>query len=249
MLVSLRVWSAPKHGNTSLENEDAFSPPRAEQDLESFHCALADGATETSFSRKWAQFLVHQYCRGEFDDGGLWRALPSSRLQWFRKVSSKPLPWYAEEKLRMGAYASLIGLRVYAPCQNRDGGAWQALAVGDSCLFQVRNGYLTVKWPLASSTLFGYHPILLSTKPAPKEESSEQTTTGDWAPGDVFYLMTDAIAQWYLSEVEKGDAPDAIVPNSELDSASEAFANWVSSLRDSGQMRNDDTTLMRLFLR
>ena len=53
---------------------------------------------------------------------------------WGRAVAGKPLPWYAEEKARAGAYAALVGLEL-----RRDCGTWSALGCGDSCFFQLRS--------------------------------------------------------------------------------------------------------------
>lgn len=51
-----------------------------------------------------------------------------------------------------------------------------------------------------------------------------------------------------LERVEKGAPPHKVIPNFELDGSSQAFSDWISNLRDSGEMRNDDVTLMRVVL-
>lgn len=249
MRVLNHIRFLPKRGSTPEEYEDAFYPKYGgEHETKSFKFAVADGATETSFSGLWARMLVSAYCQGRFAPKKLWRNIERHRQQWLKTVKSKQLTWYAEEKLQLGAYSSLLGLTVCAPVENSDVARWKALAIGDSCLFQIRDGSLVQKWPLERSDQFGYHPILLSTKGAPDEESSEKRKQGEWSTGDVFYLMTDAIAQWYLKMVEQGTSPSEAIPNFGLEDSSQEFSDWIENLRDSGQMRNDDVTLMSVFL-
>lgn len=246
MHVLSQVWSLPKAGNREEEYEDASWPEnRLERDVPFCQFAVADGATETSFSGVWARILVKAYCQGKFNHKRMWQNMDTQRREWERKVHSKQLPWYAEEKLQMGAYSSLIGLTVYAPNENDAAARWEALAIGDSCLFQTRDENLILKWPLQSSDQFGYHPILLSTKFG-HDESSVYRSDGKWLAGDSFFLMTDAIAQWYLSQIEKGRSPAEIIPNFPTDDSCAAFADWVTRLRQSAGMRNDDVTLMRV---
>lgn len=240
MRVLTQVRWSQKYGNAREEYEDAFCLKQSDQEASVFRLAVADGATEASFSREWAQALVHAYCAGQFTNDTLWQL----QQKWQTEVSAKPLPWYAEEKLQMGAYSSLIGLTLHAPLEGKSG-QWEALAIGDSCLFQIRNEQLDVKWPLANSAEFNNSPILLSTKPESNAGLSEQTLSGEWGQEDLFYLMTDAMAQYYLQAIEQGGSPSTLIPNF---GASQDFLTWVNELRNSGQMRNDDVTLMRISL-
>ena len=76
------------------------------------------------------------------------------------------------------------------------------------------------------------------------EELSHLTRArGAWERMDVFYLMTDAIASWFLRSVEDGARPSAL-----LDPVDEGedFERWIESLRESGAMRNDDVTVLRV---
>ncbi len=241
MHVSTQVRRLTKSGNARDEYEDAFCRSR-HREADAFRLAVADGATEASFSRQWARLLVCAYCEGQFANEALWISLPDIQQKWLEEVNAKPLPWYAEEKLQMGAYSSLMGLTLHAPIED-EVGKWEALAIGDSCLFQIQNKELIVKWPLDSSAQFNNSPILLSTK----SENNDglvvpQPTSGKWSPGDLFYLMTDAMAQYYMQAVEQGGSPESAMP----DLSSAEFSEWVADLRSSGQMRNDDVTFLRV---
>ena len=59
----VQVFSVPKFGNTEDEYEDAVAFSLPDQRF-----AIADGATESSFSDRWAQSLVK-----ESGERGYWR--------------------------------------------------------------------------------------------------------------------------------------------------------------------------------
>src|SRR5579864_6082712 len=100
MRVSAQPFWAPKAGNQKSEYEDAFCPERSlvSEKETRFRFAVADGATETSFSGIWAKQLVRSFCKGELQDGDLGQRLRKLRQRWRKIVSRKPMPWYAEEK-------------------------------------------------------------------------------------------------------------------------------------------------------
>jgi hypothetical protein len=66
---------------------------------------------------------------------------------------------------------------------------------------------------------------------------------GDWQTEDVLYLMTDALAQWFLKAAEDRRRPWEALRDIQ---ARDHFASWVEQLRAAGEMRNDDVTLIRI---
>jgi hypothetical protein len=254
MLVSTHVHTLHKAGNEATEYEDAYdygwSPDSGAQ---VFRCAVADGATEASFSALWATKLVRAYCRGELGAAPqLAESLQGLQQEWVAQtaVASPAQQWYVEEKLKHGAFSALVGLTLEGARASADGradaGRWQALAVGDSCLFQVRGTRLVVRFPLARAAEFTNRPFLLSSNPAGNDALSDNTDTfiGDWQAGDRFYLMTDALAHWFLQKFESGERPWQTL--AALDEARDegAFAEFISAERASHALRNDDVTLL-----
>jgi hypothetical protein len=156
-----------------------------------------------------------------------------------------PLPWYAEEKLRSGAFSSLLGLtiRCNSSAENIVAVTWEAMAIGDSCLFQVSNDNLVAAFPLDHSDDFNSRPILLSTNPADNEYLSEHIifSEGTVEAGDTLYLMTDALACWFLKDSEQGGKPWEIKRSSQED-----FERWIAKLRKDKLIRNDDVTMLRV---
>lgn len=247
MRIHIEAGSLQKKGNAPSENEDAYAPEdRGTLEELTLHTAVADGATESLFSGLWARLLVGAHARGEIADAqGLLSALPGLQRQWHEHVKSKPLPWYAEEKLREGAFATLLGLRLQLPTEGNTG-MWEALAVGDSCLFQIRRGGLVRAFPLEQSAAFGSTPFLLSTHAHQnaRVEPQVRAASGDLRDGDTLLLMTDALACWFLAEHERGYAPWTALPESL--SAGDTFPALIERLRAEKSIRNDDVTLLRL---
>lgn len=247
MNVFAHPFLLPKGGNSDEEYEDACWPRTTTEWTDPrLRFAVADGATEASFSKLWAELLVQRYCEGLLKtDSSQNFALSLQPLQqvWNKQVSAKPLPWYAEEKANSGAFSSLVGLTIY---QSKTGIGWHSIAIGDSCLFHVRNGRPIAFFPMEFSKQFNNRPVLISSNSASNEELTICRKRGTCLPDDAFYLMTDAIAYWTLSEHELlEERPWDILRDLGTD-ASPQFDEWVSTLREKRAMRNDDVTLLRI---
>ncbi len=250
MLVFSQGFFAPKRGNAESEYEDAYFPERAcqRQDLSEFRCAVADGASESAFSREWARLLVRRYHHQRV-------SLKLLQRSWLRRVTRQPVPWYLEEKIRRGAYATLVGLSIRDPDPSQPcGGSWQSTAVGDSCLFHVRDEELLTVAPITRSDDFNNHPHLVSTDSSASfglDQSRIKVARGEWLPSDVFYLLTDALAEWTLSEHEAGRPPwptfRRLGKGDDAGATGQrSFATLVANLRQNSGLHNDDVTLLRV---
>ncbi|GIW91336.1 MAG: hypothetical protein KatS3mg109_1768 [Pirellulaceae bacterium] len=250
MQVFAQPFWAPKGGSTDSEYEDAFYPrKKTERKGSHFRFAVADGATETSYSGIWAKQIVRYFCKHGNDapfDGNDFRQL---QQRWSIIVHRRPLPWYAEEKARVGAFAAILGLVLYdEACVDSSGGRWQAIALGDSCLVQIRGGGVLARFPLADSAAFNNRPHLLSSNPDHNDRIVDhlRRMEGAWQPGDAFYLMTDALACWFMRELEGGGTPWHILRDFDTSGKPMPFREWLESLRAQGKIRNDDVTLLRV---
>ena len=226
-----------KAGNAPAEYEDAFAANASRTRF-----AVADGASEASFAAAWARLLVGGFVEGEKPWRDLAWAAPA-RQRWSAEVDGLEVPWYAEAKREMGAFATFLGAAFRRP--GADGrGAWRAAAVGDSCLFHLRRGRLRRAFPLTRSDEFDNAPRLLCSRRAPAGNDVPVRAGGHWRRGDRFLLATDALAQWFLREVERGGDPVADVSGilAEADPQA-AFPAWVETRR-AGGLRNDDVTLL-----
>jgi hypothetical protein len=242
MKVSYRVFWLPKAGLSAEEYEDAFAPETApEAELSEFRCAVSDGATETSFSGLWAKILCKAYNDKNFD-------IEKLQAEWLKAVSGQNLPWYAEQKLESGAYAAIVGLCLR---KEKNGLSWSARALGDSCLFHLRDGKILKVLPIEKWEAFDYTPALISTKQSANlglllQQDHEVGTCND---GDLFYLMTDAISKWFLRR--NAEDEDAVNVLESIQNADDfcRLVNDERQVRDNEgrhKMPNDDVTWTRV---
>ena len=266
MWICTHAFHLPKRGSQESEYEDAFFPDGVfQRDLSEFRCAVADGASESAFSGKWARLLVRWYCRRRV-------TLESLQRLWLRFATRFPAPWYLEEKVRRGAHAAFVGLSIRDGQPSEPfGGSWEVEAVGDSCFFHVRGNELLTVVPISKSDEFDNSPHLVSTDTSTSDTSTSATSisdastpfglvesrllvfSGEWRPRDSFYLLTDAFAQWTLAEHEAGRSPWEMFRGlrhaddpGDGDAGHRCFQTVVAELRERGGLHNDDTTLLRV---
>jgi len=243
-----KAFWLPKRGNSDAEYEDAFWPIKSVDSKQSiFRFAVADGATETSFAAHWAQLLVRGYCKAKLSKEPMLRALAPLRARWLAGIRDVSLPWYAEQKASEGAYSSILGLTLLDGLSSGHNGRWNALSVGDSCMFQIRDEKLISSFPKSFSTDFNSRPALLSSVAHLDQDiPATELAHGDCQDGDTFYLMTDAIACWFLTDFEKSGQPWQIIRDLDTGGERATFAEWIEKLRDTHEIRNDDVTMIRI---
>jgi hypothetical protein len=258
MRLHVDTFAVPKAGNSDDEYEDASYPlwHNRERSLGRgvVRVAVADGATEGSFSRQWAEILVRSFCRSRtlrFDE-----TFARAQREWDlwlegycrdRERNGKPMLWYEEAKLEQGAFATLLGLQFRSKGLKDPDGHWTAVVLGDSCLFQIRGDQLAAAFPLERSDQFSTSPSLVPSRPADTSVVIRRAAVmrGKWRAEDAFYLATDALAAWFLGVCEEGGSPWHELRDLGTDHSA-PFAAWVQQLRRERRMRNDDVTLLRI---
>lgn len=248
MALSIRVQWLPKAGNRDDEYEDAFWPDHAVTTTQPMvRCAIADGATESAFAGLWARQLVAAYAASATAEATDWLAtLEQVQARWQAQVTARPLPWYAEAKVRSGAFAALLGVTI-AHNAGASGRSWRASAVGDCALFHVRNDRLLTGFPATTAAFFTSRPLLIPSAPNQLTTLVDhvQQAEGDLQPGDALYLTTDALGHWFLQQAEQGATPWRAIETA-LAGRRRGFRRWIAGLRSQGQLRNDDVTLLRI---
>jgi hypothetical protein len=232
-----RSFKLPKRGNSAEEYEDAFAG-----DPQTGRFAVADGASESSFAGNWARILSDGFVHAA-PSAALAAWLKPLRQRWTDEVGTLPLPWYAEEKRDLGAFATFVGLSV-EQAADEPGGAWKAQCIGDSCLFHVRDNVLLRAFPMTRFDEFGTSPALLGSRGS-GSATALQLADGTWEPGDYIFLMTDALAQWFLGRHERDLRPwQSLGRRIAQPDANDALTEYVQKLRDLNEIRNDDVTLL-----
>ncbi|PSQ80130.1 MAG: hypothetical protein BRD46_04950 [Bacteroidetes bacterium QS_8_68_15] len=247
-----RVFWMPKGGSSAEEYEDAFAVSEERAAGAPFRAAVADGATEAAFARRWARLLADGFAEHGPAAVRSHDEWPALQEKWRASVAAQAeaLPWYGAEKAAAGAFAALLGLELFPetgppdlPSSGPTGGAWRAVSVGDANLFHLRDGETVRAWPREDPEDFGSRPALLPSR-ADAETPTLRRTEGRYQPGDAFALATDAAAAWLLrcetsAPGARTDPARALTWDDEA-----AFAEAVRAARDEGALDNDDTTVL-----
>jgi len=237
-----QAFFLPKAGNRPEEYEDAYA-----MDAEKGLFAMADGASDSFEARLWSRALVDAFIRQPPSPDELLSWLEDPIRTWKEGIQWEGLAWYAVEKARLGAFATLLGVTLTIPeAKDTEGPApgvcWKALALGDTCLFQIRGEEMVAHFPLERSTEFNTTPPLLSTRLDYTRRSIAELrcAEGQCLPGDYLLLITDALAAWSLGQVEVGANPWQRL----ISLTQEAFSTFVNHLRAEEGLTNDDVTLV-----
>ena len=272
MRASLIAYWAAKEGSSAAEYEDAWRvlPGTADEVPGNWVAvAVADGATESLLARQWAAMMADEFAvahtavrdAGSFAETALalsaqWPALVESYIVQ-REQAGRPLRWYERPGLEKGAFATLLTLQMNtgdAPADDPEPpaqpgipriiGDWRSAAIGDTCLFHIRDGRLQAAFPLDQSGSFNTSPALLGSCDADPEVIADHVrfAEGTVAEGDEFFVCTDAMAAWFLACAEGGGRPwETLRDLTEI-----GFAEWVSEARRTGGLHNDDVTLVHM---
>ncbi|MFH8344009.1 hypothetical protein [Streptomyces sp. NPDC018045] len=237
---------------------------------------VCDGATESALAKDWARLLSrtaaeHAMERPEMLAGGaaFEKFASSAVAQWgpwlaeytrSRVAEGRPLKWYEHTKLADGAHATLLTVRVdpdpgpaARPAGETDGAAgpawqWRAAALGDSCLFQLRDDRLVQAFPVGAAAEFGTAPALFGSRnhDAGLLARRARFAEGRCGPGDRLFLMTDALAAWFLSAADQLSAVRQLLEYSGQPDDLAEFTRWLDGLRESRHLRNDDVAVVRI---
>ena len=249
--VESSLFVLPKGGAGVEECEDAAAASE-----EALAFAVADGATEAFDARRWARRLAEGWVRespapaaaGEF---GAWVAAEGERHQ--AEWAGASLPWYAEEKRRAGSFAAFVGVRFEEAGGDSTVASgtrlrWRAVALGDSCLVQLRGAALVAALPLDDAAAFNSSPPLVPSAEALREAALARAVfrEGEARAGDTFFLLSDAAAAWFFEARGRGQARLAEFDSLAAASENERLAEFVRRERREGLMKDDDVAVLRI---
>jgi len=244
--IRIHQFLTPKKGTIRSECEDAFAFSKSRMVF-----ALADGATESYDSRSWARLLVRAWIRIqppaiEMED--FEPLLRDLGVRLHQKWSRRKLPWYAEEKAQGGSFAAFVGLQISA----QEGLIhWRAIALGDCCLIHRHGPALLETFPITKSEEFGSNPLLLPSSASKQGQALDlvRRGAGTTSSGNDFLLMSDAVACWFLKQIEDGKA-EAMGLFDKLTAADDigGLTDFLENLRSAGNIRNDDVAVLRIVI-
>jgi hypothetical protein len=257
-VLDILSFQVQKDGSSPDECEDAFfiSADRERgRSTRGFRIGLADGATESAFSKQWAELLA-----ADVVDGTLFSSLyrpaqewPSwfsrIRYEWRERVAGRDLPWYLEQKVDEGAFATVLGVQFTdRTSRSRRATHVRAVAIGDTCMFHVRDGVVLSGFPLDSARDFSSRPFLVGTHSVTDHVMIHHIRRygAVYLDGDRFYLATDALAQFILRQIDEGVPIWNQIDEVAGEPGQDAFDDWICGARRWGHMRNDDVTLVKI---
>ena len=249
MNLHLICFKLPQSGETCEEYQDAYS-----YNLKIGRIALADGVSVSYDSGVWAKSLVQVFTDIERPDCRTKEALAEIvnvlSKQWWDSIYSQwdNLPVFSRRQAsRVGAATTFLGVVFDPPNEIQyygvKKGSWQALAVGDTCLFQIRKDELLICFPLKKCKDFGMTPTVLGTNERINQRGLDDLKIykESYQVGDTFLLTTDALAEWFVCAYRRKERPWRKIQTL---TTQEEFTFWISQLRQEKVIRDDDTTLM-----
>ncbi len=231
------IWTH-KLGNTPEQWEDAYATDPA-----SGVAAIADGASSGIYCRSWADQLTKAFIADRPDARdpiALGKWIHGLRGEWRTAINYETLNWSKQAKVDdVGAAATLLGLEL-GSTNARGNRPWRAFAVGDACLFWVRDGQLIGTFPVVAEEQFGSVPLLVRSNHGFK--TLAVAAAGECHIGDQFILATDAVAaRLFRSATGPGPHWEAFETIEET-----AWREELDTLRKANDMVNDDCTLVSL---
>ncbi|HQU46703.1 MAG TPA: hypothetical protein PK867_28110 [Pirellulales bacterium] len=246
MRFEYRTFWLAKDADEPTQYQDAF-----DLDSELGRAAIADGVSSTIFSGPWARLLALAAVAEPppLEDSAAFQTwMAENRTAWINNIDTSKLTWYQRPKMADGAMTTLLWLELLPDETNDEELATryqlQAYAIGDSCLFHVRDEATLYWFPLESSTEFGLNPAVVASVDRQLDHLLEfKARSQECLPGDLLVLTTDAVALWAIERHESGEAVDW--PRY-WDLSDEEWRAEIFALRDAKQMRFDDSTLVLL---
>ena len=208
--------------------------------------AVADGATLSFFPKCWAKLLVKHFCEmpDPFLSEDRWKEwLVPIQEEWYKRVKERVKArnqFYLTNSFnaREPAVATFIGLEI-----DKTEGKWQAMIIGDSCLFhKSHSGFKS--YLIERSEDFTNHPEAFASFPE-RNHYNPEFVGGEIQSGDMFILATDALAKWIVQHEEANQVKETLNQFKGI-KTDEQFYSFVDLARDNENIRliNDDVTLM-----
>lgn len=241
--LDVRHFLLPKENAAPEECEDAIGINEAAHAY-----AIADGATEAFDSGNWAKRLAASWVETEpaplsIESFRTWVAAQSQLLHdsW----QGRTLTWYAEEKARRGSFAAFVGVRFET---SENALRWQAIALGDCCLIQSRGASLLLSLPVAHHESFNSTPLLVPSHESMHASALGQASmqAGTAERGDVFLMLSDAGAAWYLKLCADSSPVRAQFDSLLAATQNELLAELLRSERRAGALKDDDVAALRI---
>lgn len=236
MKVSIKGFITCKSAEQYIDCADNYAVNKS-----SHRFSVSDGVSKSFFPKVWSEILVTQFVeRTDLKENELIRVCQEEWQKRIDEIVSLPdTKWFTKSQYNRKdpALATFVGLQFFEKEKK-----WSSSALGDSFLFFVPMGYKDYQKELVklSSKVepieFDNFPDYLTSigdshKGRPKEKS------GNLKNG-TFYLMTDALAEWFIKEGENAIGK-ITVWKSQAD-----FERFITQAVEENQLTNDDCAIL-----
>ncbi|RFZ90004.1 hypothetical protein D0C36_23540 [Mucilaginibacter conchicola] len=204
--------------------------------------AISDGVSKSFFPKIWSTILVQHYVNHDTSDVD--RFVSECQQAWTSQIDeiiSRPeTKWFTrvEYNRKTPALATFVGLQFLI--EER---LWIASALGDSFLFFIPANYTDFKGDLVSLSsksepvIFDNFPDYLASVGS-QHKGDPKYVRGAPLQNGTFYLMTDALADWFLTKGE--DAIHLI----NVWEGQKDFERFVDLARRDRQLGDDDSAIL-----
>lgn len=240
MQISIKGYITSKESELFYDCADRYAYDKSQNKF-----AISDGVSKSFFPKIWADVLVNNWVKSkEFDETQFIIDCQKEWLEQVTEIVDKPeAKWFTKNAFnrRESGLATFVGLRFY---KKKKEWFWKADALGDSFLFFVPK----------NAKKFSKDCIILSSKKEPiifdnfpdylsslgnNHKGEKQIKENPLASG-TFYLMTDALAEWFLNGKEDAISKVNVWQNQK------DFERFVDEERLNGKLENDDSAILTI---
>lgn len=240
MQISIKGYITSKESELFYDCADRYAYNKSQNKF-----AISDGVSKSFFPKIWADVLVNKWVDSkEFDEAQFILDCQKDWLNQVTEIVNKPdAKWFTKNAFnrKESGLATFVGLRFY---KKKKEWFWKADALGDSFLFFVPKKIkdfskecivLSSKQePIVFDNFPDYLSSLGSNHKGEKQLEENLLTSG------TFYLMTDALAEWFLNEKDNAINKIKVWQNQK------DFEHFVDEERLNKKLGNDDSAILTI---
>jgi|GEM_PF-1143553 len=240
MQISIKGYITSKESELFYDCADRYAYNKSQNKF-----AISDGVSKSFFPKIWADVLVNRWVDSkEFDEA---QFILDCQKDWLNQVTEivnrSNAKWFTKNAFnrKESGLATFVGLRFY---KKKKEWFWKANALGDSFLFFVPKEIkdfskecivLSSKQePIVFDNFPDYLSSLGSNHKGKKQLKENLMTAG------TFYLMTDALAEWFLNEKDNAFNKIDVWQNQK------DFERFVDEERYNKKLGNDDSAILTI---